>query len=132
MSLPGGNQPLEVVMNLEPLQPRPCSLALLQSGGGKAPQQSSKSKQAEKLQIALMKSQLAASKKPIEMPEMPVPEPAAPPPPPPPAQTSSDQINAEQESRRQTGRRKGIQATMLTKPKAANPYALGGTATLLG
>ena len=118
----------------EPLFLRPCSLALLQSGGGKAPQQSSKSKQAEALQLKLMQAQLKASQKPLEMPAMPtmVSEPA-PIPPPPPTQTSSDVINAEQEARRQTGRKRGIQSTMLTVPKSnPNPYALGGMQSLLG
>jgi hypothetical protein len=116
-------------MQKETLYPRPCSLCLLQGGGGKAPQQSAASKKAEALQMKLMQAQLKQSQKPMEMPEIALPPPQAPAPPPP-AQTGSDVINAEQEARRQATKRKGIQSTLLAAPVPAG--ALGGGNSLLG
>ncbi len=82
--------------------------------------------------MKLMQAQLKASQKPMEMPEIAVPPPAAPAPPPP-SQTGSDVINAEQEARRQAGKRKGIQSTLLAGNTGGyKPGALGGGQSLLG
>lgn len=121
-------------MEAPALYPRPCSLCLLQGGGGKPPAQTAAQKQSEALQIKLMSAQLAASKKPVKMPEIAVPPPAAAPPPPP-SQTGSDVLSAEQEARRQAARRKGMQSTLLASYGSAyKPGALGGlqTMSLLG
>jgi hypothetical protein len=100
-----------------------------QGGGGKPPPQTAAQKQAEALQMELMQAQLAASKKPMEIPQIKVPDPA-PPPPPPPSQTGSDVLSAEQEARRQAAKRKGIQSTLLASK--TNMNALGGAQSLLG
>lgn len=82
--------------------------------------------------MQLMQAQLKASQKPMEMPAIAIPEPAAPAPPPP-SQTSSDVLNSEQDARRQAGKRKGIQSTLLAGNTGGyQPGALGGGASLLG
>jgi hypothetical protein len=63
--------------------------------------------QAEAMQLELLKKQLAASEKPMEMPQFATPKPA--PPPPPPASvtsgTSADVVEQQRDQRRQASRR---------------------------
>lgn len=89
-----------------------------------APKISASQKKSEALQMQLMKAQLKAAQKPIEMPHIAVPPPARPPAPPPSA-SGADVLAAGHSARRQASRRTGAGATLFAG-------ALGGQRTLLG
>ncbi len=92
-----------------------------------APKVSSSQKKSEALQMQLLKAQLKQAQKPIENPQIAVPEPAAPMAPPP-SQTGADVIQAGQAARVSAARRTGYgQRTLF-----AGANALGGQRTLLG
>ncbi len=94
--------------------------------GAKAPQQTSQQKRNERLQEVMLRQQIAAAKKPIEMPHIAMPEPA-PPAPPPPMATSSDVLQAERDARRMAQKRTNTGRNTIF----AGESALGGPRTLL-
>jgi len=101
--------------------------------GAKMPQPSKSQKQQEALSLKLMKQQLKASKKPVEMPSFEMPEmPAAPPPapPPPPGAMSSDVMDSEQEARRKASKRTNYGSGTIFAGETGG--YLGGQKTLLG
>jgi hypothetical protein len=80
------------------------------------------------MQEELMKAQLESASHPIEFPELPAAEPM-PPPPPPPSSTSQDVTEAEQEARRQAGRRLSPGKRSILAGETGG-YRNGGTATM--
>ena len=101
--------------------------------GAKAPQMSKSQKQAEALQLRLLKQQLKQSKQGMEVPGIEIPEAPPPPPPappPPPGAASSDVADAEQEARRKASKRTNFGSGTLFAGETGG--YLGGNKTLLG
>lgn len=116
-------------------------LARLHKGGASIPKPTKKELEAQKKQEKQFAQMMRQMSRPIPMPEMPtiplIPPPVEVPPPPPASQSSSDIEDAEQEARRQSGRRYGFLKTThagntggYMSSSGATP--LGGGRTLLG
>lgn len=91
--------------------------------------------QSEALQLQLLQQQLAASKKPVEMPAGIAPTPAAPPPPPPPSSSSADALEAANDNKRRAfGRTNANRGTLFAGETGGyrGGRGTGGGATLLG
>jgi hypothetical protein len=100
-------------------------------GSSKPPAQTDEQRKLEEKNAELMELQLAQAKQPL--PKIPKLKPL-PPPPPPATATSADALAAQEEQRRQAGRRTNTARNTLFAGETGGYRrgALGGAATLLG